>query len=97
MVPAARKAVKTRSFHQLRSLNSTTLRRNRARLARPDHKPGPPGSGISNLPRWLAQRSQNNLEGPVDSQQKDTIGSEAGEIAGEDKVDSQLEVKAEKK
>jgi hypothetical protein len=28
---------------------------------------------------------------------KDTIGSEAGEIAGKDKVDNQLEVKAEKK
>jgi osmotically-inducible protein OsmY len=38
------------------------------------------------------------LKGPVDSQQeKDTIGAEAGEIAGKDKVDNQLEVKAEKK
>ena len=34
----------------------------------------------------------------LDSQQeKDTIGSEAGELAGKDKVDNQLEVKAEKK
>jgi hyperosmotically inducible protein len=35
------------------------------------------------------------LRGPVDSQQeKDTIGTKAGEIAGKDKVDNQLEVKA---
>ena len=35
------------------------------------------------------------LRGPVDSQQeKDTIGAKAGEIAGKDKVDNQLEVKA---
>jgi hyperosmotically inducible periplasmic protein len=37
------------------------------------------------------------LRGPVDSQQeKDTIGTKAGEIAGKDKVDNQLEVKAKK-
>ena len=37
------------------------------------------------------------LRGPVDSQQeKDTIATKAGEIAGKDKVDNQLEVKAEK-
>jgi hyperosmotically inducible periplasmic protein len=35
------------------------------------------------------------LRGPVDSQQeKDTIGTKAGEIAGKDKVNNQLEVKA---
>jgi hyperosmotically inducible periplasmic protein len=34
------------------------------------------------------------LRGPVDSQQeKDTIGAKAGEIAGKDKVNNQLEVK----
>ena len=37
------------------------------------------------------------LRGPVDSQQeKDTIATRAGEIAGKEKVDNQLEVKAEK-
>jgi hyperosmotically inducible protein len=37
------------------------------------------------------------LRGPVDSQQeKDTIGTKAGEIAGKDKVDNQLEIKAKK-
>jgi hyperosmotically inducible protein len=37
------------------------------------------------------------LRGPVDSQQeKDTIAIKAGEIAGKDKVDNQLEVKAQK-
>jgi osmotically-inducible protein OsmY len=37
------------------------------------------------------------LRGPVDSQQeKDTIATKAGEIAGKDKVDNQLEVKAQK-
>jgi hyperosmotically inducible protein len=37
------------------------------------------------------------LRGPVDSQhEKDTIATKAGEIAGKDKVDNQLEVKAEK-
>jgi hyperosmotically inducible periplasmic protein len=46
----------------------------------------------------IAQDGKILLKGPVDSQQeKDTIGSEAGEIAGKDKVDNQLEVKAEKK
>ncbi len=38
------------------------------------------------------------LRGPVGSQQeKDTIATKAGEIAGKDKVDNQLEVKAENK
>jgi osmotically-inducible protein OsmY len=38
------------------------------------------------------------LQGPVDSQQeKDTIATKAREIAGKDKVEDQLEVKAEKK
>ena len=46
----------------------------------------------------IAQDGKITLKGPVDSQQeKDTIGSEAGVIAGKDKVDNQLEVKAEKK
>jgi hyperosmotically inducible periplasmic protein len=37
------------------------------------------------------------LHGPVDSQQeKDTIAKKASEIAGKDKVDNQLEIKAEK-
>ena len=46
----------------------------------------------------IAQDGKITLKAPVDSQQeKDTIGSEAGEIAGKDKVDNQLEVKAEKK
>ena len=46
----------------------------------------------------IAQDGKITLKGPVDSQQeKDTIGTEAGEIAGRDKVDNQLEVKAEKK
>ena len=46
----------------------------------------------------IAQDGKITLKGPVDSQQeKDTIGTEAGEIAGKDKVDNQLEVKAEKK
>jgi hyperosmotically inducible protein len=46
----------------------------------------------------IAQDGKITLKGPVDSQQeKDTIGSEAGELAGKDKVDNQLEVKAEKK
>ncbi|HEX6564992.1 MAG TPA: BON domain-containing protein [Chthoniobacterales bacterium] len=37
------------------------------------------------------------LRGPVNSQhEKDTIATKAGEIAGKDKVDNQLEVKAEK-
>ena len=46
----------------------------------------------------IAQDGKITLKGPVDSQQeKDTIGAAAGEIAGKDKVDNQLEVKAEKK
>ena len=46
----------------------------------------------------IAQDGKITLKGPVDSQQeKDTIGAEAGEIAGKDKVDNQLEVKAQKK
>jgi hyperosmotically inducible protein len=46
----------------------------------------------------IAQDGKITLKGPVDSQQeKDTIGTQAGEIAGKDKVDNQLEVKAEKK
>ena len=46
----------------------------------------------------IAQDGKITLKGPVDSQQeKDTIGSAAGEIAGKDKVDNQLEVKADKK
>ena len=37
------------------------------------------------------------LRGPVDSQQeKDAIARKAGEIAGKEKIDNQLEVKAEK-
>jgi osmotically-inducible protein OsmY len=37
------------------------------------------------------------LRGPVDSkQEKDAIATKAGEIAGKDTVDNQLEVKAEK-
>jgi hyperosmotically inducible protein len=46
----------------------------------------------------IAQDGKITLKGPVDSQQeKDTIGTEAGGIAGKEKVDNQLEVKAEKK
>jgi hyperosmotically inducible protein len=46
----------------------------------------------------IAKDGKITLKGPVDSQQeKDTIASKAGEIAGKDKVDNQLEVKAEKK
>jgi hyperosmotically inducible periplasmic protein len=46
----------------------------------------------------IAQDGKITLKGPVDSQQeKDTIGAAAGEIAGKDKVDNQLEVKADKK
>ena len=46
----------------------------------------------------IAQDGKITLKGPVDSQQeKDTIGTEAEGIAGKDKVDNQLEVKAEKK
>ena len=46
----------------------------------------------------IAQDGKITLKGPVNTQQeKDTIGAEAGEIAGKDKVNNQLEVKAEKK
>jgi hyperosmotically inducible periplasmic protein len=46
----------------------------------------------------IAQDGKITLKGPVDSQQeKDTIGAAAGEIAGKEKVDNQLEVKADKK
>ena len=46
----------------------------------------------------IAQDGEITLKGPVDSQQeKDTIAAKAGEIAGKDKVNNQLEVKAEKK
>ena len=46
----------------------------------------------------IAQDGKITLKGPVDSQQeKDTIGTAAGGIAGKDNVDNQLEVKAEKK
>jgi hyperosmotically inducible periplasmic protein len=46
----------------------------------------------------IAQDGKITLKGPVDSQQeKDTIATKAGEIAGKDKVDNQIEVKAEKK
>src|ERR1700742_274490 len=43
----------------------------------------------------IAREGKITLKGPVDShQEKDAIGSKAGEIAGKDKVDNQLEVKA---
>jgi hyperosmotically inducible protein len=46
----------------------------------------------------IARDGNITLRGPVDSQQeKDTIGTKAGEIAGKDKVDNQLDIKAEKK
>jgi hyperosmotically inducible protein len=46
----------------------------------------------------IAQDGKITLKGPVESQkEKDTIATEAGEIAGKDKVDNQLEVKSEKK
>jgi hyperosmotically inducible protein len=46
----------------------------------------------------IAQDGKITLKGPVDSQQeKDAIGTAAGEIAGKDKVDNQLEVKAANK
>ena len=45
----------------------------------------------------IAQDGKITLKGPVDSQQeKDSIGTKAGEIAGRDKVDNQLEVKVKK-
>jgi hyperosmotically inducible periplasmic protein len=46
----------------------------------------------------IARDGKVSLKGPVDSQQeKDTISAKAGEIAGKDKIDNQLEVKAKKK
>jgi hyperosmotically inducible protein len=46
----------------------------------------------------IAQDGKITLKGPVDNQQeKDLIGSKAGDVAGKDKVDNQLEVKAENK
>jgi osmotically-inducible protein OsmY len=46
----------------------------------------------------IARDGTITLQGPVDSQQeKDTIATKAREIAGKDKVEDQLEVKAEKK
>jgi hyperosmotically inducible periplasmic protein len=46
----------------------------------------------------IAQDGTISLKGPVESQQeKDTIATAAGEIAGKDKVDNQLEVKAANK
>lgn len=46
----------------------------------------------------IARDGKVSLKGPVDSQQeKDIISAKAGEIAGKDKVDNQLEVKAKKK
>ena len=45
----------------------------------------------------IARDGKVSLKGPVDSQQdKDTIATKAAEIAGKDKVDNQLEVKAKK-
>src|ERR1700741_3748244 len=46
----------------------------------------------------IARDGKITLQGPVDSQQeKDTIATKARQIAGKDKVEDQLEVKAEKK
>jgi hyperosmotically inducible periplasmic protein len=46
----------------------------------------------------IARDGVITLQGPVDSQQeKDAIATKAREIAGKDKVEDQLEVKAEKK
>jgi hyperosmotically inducible protein len=46
----------------------------------------------------IARDGNITLKGPVDSQQeKDTIGTKAGEIAGKDKVDNRLEVKSKRK
>jgi hyperosmotically inducible protein len=45
----------------------------------------------------IAQNGKITLKGPVESQQeKDTVATKAGEIAGKDNVDNQLEVKAGK-
>jgi hyperosmotically inducible protein len=46
----------------------------------------------------IARDGTISLMGPVDSQrEKDTIATSAGEIAGKNKVDNQLEVKAANK
>ena len=46
----------------------------------------------------IARNGNITLKGPVDSQQeKETIGTKAGEIAGKNKVDNRLEVKSKKK
>jgi hyperosmotically inducible protein len=46
----------------------------------------------------IAQNGKITLKGPVESQQeKDAIATKAGEIAGKDNVEDQLEVKAKKK
>src|SRR5260370_10161247 len=46
----------------------------------------------------IARDGKVTFQGPVDSQQeKDIIATKAREIAGKDKVEDQLEVKAEKK
>jgi hyperosmotically inducible protein len=46
----------------------------------------------------IARKGKITLQGPVDSrQEKDSIATKAREIAGKDKVEDQLEVKAEKK
>ena len=46
----------------------------------------------------IAQDGKITLKGPVDTEQeRNTIGTEAGEVAGKDKVVNQLEVKAGKK
>src|SRR6478672_11521241 len=45
----------------------------------------------------IAQSGKITLKGPVESQQeKEAIATKAGEIAGKDNVDDQLEVKAKK-
>jgi hyperosmotically inducible protein len=45
----------------------------------------------------IAQNGKITLKGPVESQQeKEAIATKAGEIAGKDNVDDQLEVKAKK-
>jgi hyperosmotically inducible periplasmic protein len=46
----------------------------------------------------IAQDGKITLKGPVDSQrEKDTIAASAGEIAGKDRVNNQLEVKTASK
>jgi len=59
-------------------------------------KGGPLSMNAKNI-KIIVRDGKVMLRGPVDSQQeKDTIGTKAGEIADKDKVDNQLEVKAEK-